>query len=204
MKKLLAFVLAGVMVMGMSVTALADTQTFDSRDGEAPGKVTTVTDPYSVTTGEVKVTMNPSAAEDVYYVVVDWNDLSFNYDFGSAAEWNPADHSYAGEGNGAGWTTGNVDRATQDMITVKNHSNKAVKADASFAEDNVVKTVELYGVKATLSSEISLASGEDVTYAYAEANPGKFSVSVEGVPNKMLEEFLLGTVVVKITPSTTN
>ena len=181
-KKLLSLILVAAMVMGLSMTAMAAGTTFDSRTNPTDENQPPYTD-----TGVVTIKMNPEESADVYYVVVDWDELSFSYDFGNAAVWNPETHKYTGEGVGAGWT-----HTSAKKITVTNHSNRGINVSATM--DNVSK----YDVTTSLSpASFSLPSGEGLDPTDSSLSSA-FIVNVSGVPNKVVESFDVGTITVTI------
>lgn len=145
-KKLLALLLAGAMVMGLSVTAMAadleiyktEDATFDATNGKEVSK-------------EVNVKIKDPKPEKVYYVAVNWDSLDFTYDFGSGVKWNPEQHSFE-DGLNPGW----VSRVANIIVT--NHSNAKISIKALFAGDQTTATVN--NVKATLTNNVfSLESG---------------------------------------------
>ena len=78
---------------------------------------------------EVKGTYNAGISGGVVYSVdIAWTDMSFTYTGAGEGTWNPETHQYSGSSEGA-WT------ASNDSITVTNHSNAPVTATASYAAD---------------------------------------------------------------------
>ena len=65
-----------------------------------------------------------SSGAVVYSVDIAWTNMNFTYT-GAGEAWDPETHQYSGSSEGA-WT------ASNDSITVTNHSNAAVKATASY------------------------------------------------------------------------
>lgn len=79
---------------------------------------------------EVKGTYHPGGSGAVVYSVdIAWTDMSFTYTGAGEGTWNPETHQYSGSSEGA-WT------ASDESITVTNHSNAAVKATAKFEADS--------------------------------------------------------------------
>lgn len=79
---------------------------------------------------EVKGTYQPGGSGAVVYSVdIAWTDMNFTYTGAGEGTWNPETHQYSGSSEGA-WT------ASDDSITVTNHSNAAVKATAKFVADS--------------------------------------------------------------------
>ncbi len=173
MKKLLALVLAGVMVMGLSVTAMAETQitTLPGSDSE-----------------QVEITVNPGTKTPTYRVDVTWEDLTFNYDFKADATWDPATHTYSGDATTEGWNK------TTANITVTNHSNVPVGVVAAFEKGGVQQS--LYGVTAKINNDkFDLATGEGLTFETADSKV--IQVVVAGKPSTTTG-FTLDTVKVNI------
>ena len=111
MKKLVSMLVAAALVCTMSTTAFAADQT-----GVDTGS-------YSA---DVKGTYQAGGSGNVVYSVdIAWTDMSFTYTGAGEGTWNPETHQYSGSSEGA-WT------ASNDSITVTNHSNAAVKATASY------------------------------------------------------------------------
>ena len=78
---------------------------------------------------EVKGTYQAgSSGAVVYSVDIAWTDMSFTYTGAGEGTWDPETHQYSGSSEGA-WT------ASDDSITVTNHSNAPVTATASYAAD---------------------------------------------------------------------
>ena len=89
---------------------------------------------------EVKGTYQAgSSGAVVYSVDIAWTDMSFIYTGAGEGTWDPETHQYSGSSEGA-WT------ASNDSITVTNHSNAAVKATASYqAETGYESTTMTFG-----------------------------------------------------------
>ena len=114
MKKLVSMLVAAALVCTMSTTAFAADQ-----DGVNTGS-------YSA---DVKGTYQASSSGAVVYSVdIAWTDMSFTYTGAGEGTWDPETHQYSGSSEGA-WT------ASNDSITVTNHSNAPVTATASYAAD---------------------------------------------------------------------
>ena len=84
---------------------------------------------------DVKGTYQAGSSGDVVYSVdIAWTDMSFTYTGAGEGTWDPETHQYSG------WT------ASNDSITVTNHSNAAVKATASYqAETGYESTTMTFG-----------------------------------------------------------
>ena len=139
MKKLTSVLLVLIMVLAMSVSAFA--ATYDSRvDAVLPW-----TDQ-----GTVQVIVKDNTKADVYYVEVTWDDLQFTYNIGSAGQWDPEDHVYEGAVE-EGWDNDEH----SGTVTVKNHSNQAIKAEAALhnSDKNVKSVTDTYGFVTALTGE---------------------------------------------------
>ena len=78
---------------------------------------------------DVKGTYQPGGSDAVVYSVdIAWTDMNFTYTGAGEGTWDPETHQYSGSSEGA-WT------ASDDSITVTNHSNAPVTATASYAAD---------------------------------------------------------------------
>ena len=115
MKKMISLLAAAALVCTMSTTAFAADQ-----DGVKTGDYT----------ADVNGTYQAGISGDVVYSVdIAWTDMSFTYTGAGEGTWDPETHQYSGSSEGA-WT------ASDDSITVTNHSNAAVKATAKFEADS--------------------------------------------------------------------
>ena len=145
MKKLVSMLVAAALVCTMSTTAFAADQ-----DGVGTGS-------YSA---DVKGTYRSGAV--VYSVDIAWTDMSFTYTGAGEGTWDPETHQYSGSSEGA-WT------ASNDSITVTNHSNAAVKATASYqAETGYESTTMTFGnneatVATAVGTEVASAPSATIT-----------------------------------------
>ena len=115
MKKLVSMLAVAALTCAMGTTAFAADQ-----DGVGTGSYNT----------DVKGTYYAGSSSDVVYSVdIAWTDMSFIYTGAGEGTWDPETHQYSGSSEGA-WT------ASDDSITVTNHSNAAVKATAKFEADS--------------------------------------------------------------------
>ena len=112
---------------------------------------------------EVKGTYQPGGSGTVVYSVdIAWTDMSFTYTGAGEGTWNPETHQYIGSSEGA-WT------ASNDSITVTNHSNAAVKATASYqAETGYESTTMTFGnneatVATAVGTEVASAPSATIT-----------------------------------------
>ncbi len=145
MKKLVSMLVAAALVCTMSTTAFAADQ-----DGVGTGSY------YA----DVKGTYRSGAV--VYSVDIAWTDMSFTYTGAGGGTWNPETHQYSGSSEGA-WT------ASNDSITVTNHSNAAAKATASYqAETGYESTTMTFGnngatVATAVGTEVASAPSATIT-----------------------------------------
>ena len=115
LKKITSVLAAAALVCTMSTTAFAADQT-----GVNTGDHT----------ADVNGTYQASGSGAVVYSVdIAWTDMRFTYTGAGEGTWDPETHQYIGSPEGA-WT------ASDDSITVTNHSNAAVKATAKFEADS--------------------------------------------------------------------
>ncbi len=115
MKKMISLLAAAALTCTMGTTAFAADQ-----DGVKTGDYT----------ADVNGTYQAGISGDVVYSVdIAWTDMSFTYTGAGEGTWDPETHQYIGSSEGA-WT------ASDDSITVTNHSNAAVKATAKFEADS--------------------------------------------------------------------
>ena len=147
MKKLVSMLVAAALVCTMSTTAFAADQ-----DGVGTGSYNT----------DVKGTYQAGSSGDVVYSVdIAWTDMSFTYT-GGEGTWDPETHQYSGSSEGA-WT------ASDDSITVTNHSNAAVKATAKFeADSGYESTTMTFGnneatVATAVGTEVASAPSATIT-----------------------------------------
>ena len=112
---------------------------------------------------EVKGTYQPGGSGAVVYSVdIAWTDMNFTYTGAGEGTWNPETHQYSGSSEGA-WT------ASNDSITVTNHSNAAVKATASYqAETGYESTTMTFGnneatVATAVGTEVASAPSATIT-----------------------------------------
>ena len=112
---------------------------------------------------EVKGTYHPGGSGAVVYSVdIAWTDMSFTYTGAGEGTWDPETHQYSGSSEGA-WT------ASNDSITVTNHSNAAVKATASYqAETGYESTTMTFGnngatVATAVGTEVASAPSATIT-----------------------------------------
>ena len=147
MKKLVSMLVAAALVCTMSTTAFAADQT-----GVDTGS-------YSA---DVKGTYQAGSSGAVYSVDIAWTDMSFTYTGAGEGTWDPETHQYSGSSEGA-WT------ASNDSITVTNHSTAAVKATASYrAETGYESTTMTFDnngatVATAVGTEVASAPSATIT-----------------------------------------
>lgn len=182
MKKVLALVLALVMVFALSAVAFAEEPQINV-SGES-GKAVTV---------EVK--SGSDTAAKVYSVAIAWGTMDFTYEY---YQWDDASHAYIG-----GWVTedGHDASITTD-ITVTNHSNAQVNVKAAYSTEGKTTvegvTAELTndGVAQTLHSAVGTDKGAAPCVTY--------TLTVSGAPkNEKLDKVEIGTITITISAVTT-
>ena len=120
MKKMISLLAVAALTCAMGTTAFAADQ-----DGVKTGDYT----------ADVNGTYQAGGAV-VYSVDIAWTDMSFTYTGAGEGTWDPETHQYSGSSEGA-WT------ASDDSITVTNHSNAAVKATASYQAETGYETTTM-------------------------------------------------------------
>lgn len=148
MKKLVSMLAVAALTCTMGTTAFAADQ-----DGVSTGSYP----------ADVKGTYQAgSSGAVVYSVDIAWTDMSFTYTGAGEGTWDPETHQYEG-GTEASWT------ASNDSITVTNHSNAAVKATASYqAETGYESTTMTFGnngatVATAVGTEVASAPSATIT-----------------------------------------
>lgn len=138
MKKILSLILALALVMSLSVTAFAAE---DKNNGEGEAASIEISAIYK----------EGSAADQVVSVDIAWGAMTFEYTDGAEGKWDPATHTYGAKGNGT-WA------ASDNAITVTNHSNTGIKATFTYvpAVNTVTGTFSKDGVL-TLASAVDTA-----------------------------------------------
>lgn len=129
-----------------------------------------------------------STADTVYSVDVEWGAMKFNYTKSGNAVWNPEDHSYDRHEVTGTWN------AEGNTVTVTNHSNAAVKADAAFTAETDVLGDSVTGTFATPST--TLNAGEEGNYAGADKEVFTLTMSGDPTDNFGSKETKIGTVTI--------
>lgn len=138
MKKLIATVMALILVAAMSTSVFAFSDTLGAGENREIAVNAKYTD--SVDTPEV------------YSVDVTWGEMQFTYSVSGTKMWNPATHDFD-------ISTTDSWSANDNEITVTNHSNAEIKADFTYASK-----VAYSMVTGTLSNDsITLPSAEGKT-----------------------------------------
>ena len=171
MKKMISLLAAAALTCTMGTTAFAADQ-----DGVNTGS-------YSA---DVKGTYQAGGSDAVYSVDIAWTDMSFIYTGAGEGTWDPETHQYSGSSEGA-WT------ASNDSITVTNHSNAAVKATASYqAETGYESTTMTFGENN--GNTIATAVGTQV----GEAPSATITVTPGGTLAESADGGKIGTITVSI------
>lgn len=171
MKKMISLLAAAALTCTMGTTAFAADQ-----DGVNTGS-------YSA---DVKGTYQTGGSDAVYSVDIAWTDMSFIYTGAGEGTWDPETHQYSGSSEGA-WT------ASNDSITVTNHSNAAVKATASYqAETGYESTTMTFGENN--GNTIATAVGTQV----GEAPSATITVTPGGTLAESADGGKIGTITVSI------
>lgn len=172
MKKITSLLAAAAMVGTMGTTAFAADQ-----DGVGTGS-------YAA---DVHGTYKAGGSGAVVYSVdIAWTDMNFTYTGAGKGNWDPETHQYIGGSEEGAWT------ASNDSITVTNHSNAAVKATASYkAERGYVTTSMTFGNNA---ATVATAEGTEV----ASAPSATITVSPSGTLADSADGRKIGTITVNI------
>ena len=135
---------------------------------------------------EVKGTYQAgSSGAVVYSVDIAWTDMSFTYTGAGEGTWDPETHQYSGSSEGA-WT------ASNDSITVTNHSNAAVKATASYqAETGYESTTMTFGNN---GATVATAEGTE----FAKAPSATITITPTGSLAQTANGGKIGTITVSI------
>lgn len=172
MKKFACLVLALAMVFSLGISASAVTDTIKA----VPG----------LSTGDVSVTISGTESI-VYYVNVEWKDLTFTYD--GTKTWDPATHDYIKEPE---WTT----TAIENAIVVENHSNAAVKISVNKTAYDTNRGVEF---SVTTTGNETLATAVDTPVNAPPSVSYKVAVNENSAPSNLSAgTFKIGQITVNI------
>ena len=171
MKKMISLLAAAALTCTMGTTAFAADQ-----DGVKTGDYT----------ADVNGTYQAGISGDVVYSVdIAWTDMSFTYTGAGEGTWDPETHQYSGSSEGA-WT------ASDDSITVTNHSNAAVKATAKFEADSGYESTTMsFGNN---EATVATAVGTEV----ASAPSATITVTPGGTLAESADGGKIGTITVSI------
>ena len=169
MKKITTLLAAAALTCAMGTTAFAE-------DGVSTGSYP----------ADVKGTYRAgSASATVYSVDIAWTNMNFTYTGAGEGTWDPETHQYSGSSEGA-WT------ASDDSITVTNHSNAAVKATAKFeADSGYESTTMTFGNN---EATVATAVGTEV----ASAPSATITVTPSGTLAESANGGKIGTITVSI------
>ena len=149
MKKIIAIVLAMVLVLSLSVTAFA----------------------ADLNGGSGDVTVKYTKGEDggtIYRVDVTWGSMAFDYTSEAKGTWNPETHNYDNAAE-AKWECAEG----ANKITVTNHSNTEVKVSLSYNQAEGYTTVN----GAFDQASLTLPTAEGTTFANAPAASALLTLS---------------------------
>ena len=173
MKKVIAMLLVLTLMISLSLNAFAATANI----GQANGTSSQV----------VKGTYKTQATKTVYSVDIVWSDMSFTYTEQYEGEWNAVTHKYENATEG-GWTgTG--------TITITNHSNTAITADASYKANAGYESAGMSFDK----DPLTLATADNgVNGAAGTATEGRITVTPTGTLPEGTQNAEIGTITITI------
>ena len=171
MKKITTLLAAAALTCAMGTTAFAA-----DKDGVSTGDYT----------ADVNGTYQAGGSGAVVYSVdIAWTNMNFTYTGAGEGTWDPETHQYSGSSEGA-WT------ASDDSITVTNHSNTAVKATAKFeADSGYESTTMTFGNN---EATVATAVGTEV----ASAPSATITVTPGGTLAESADGGKIGTITVSI------
>lgn len=174
--KVLALAVCGGVFLTSANTANAGTNnvsgdggtTVNTGDGTYDG---TTTDANGLADTQIDVQAQViGGSEIVYSVKIDWGNMKFVYDYGSA--WNPSTHSYTGTSGGTGaqgggWVPSYVD-GTNNVITITNNSNFPLDADLAYTPG----TASLNANAGATGSVVGIFADANATFTTPILNEG--------------------------------
>lgn len=169
MKKATALILALILVMSLSTSALAATITTGDQNIDVKGKY-----------------LDNTKTPTVYSVDVSWGAMQFTYTESGAMTWDPANHTYTDSTSGS-WT------ANGNTVTVTNHSNAEVTA--TFVFEALDDYNDITG-KFDVESE-KLDAGVENGYDAADSVTAKLTLEGE-LAETVTDYTKIGTITVKI------
>lgn len=169
MKRLFALILTLAMVCSLSLSASA------VGAGDLAGGIS------GDKNKDIKVTVTGVSgdAATIYYVVIDWENMTFTYNYNEGTSTYDPEHHVVNTAAGDG-TLGWVDGRTSAKVTVTNHSNASINVSAALGENtdpNV--TASLTGAAKVLPSAV----GKAVTPIDPEL-VATYTVNIAGKPAK--------------------
>lgn len=173
MKKIIAIIMALVMIMSLSITGFAADGVGNNGSDSAEVKGT-----YEA--GEETAT--------VYSVDITWAGLEFTYNGAYEGTWNPETHQYDGATE-AGWAEGT------GTITVTNHSNTAITAGAEYEAATGYESASMNF--STSSLEVATADN-GVDGAAGTAVTGTITVTPAGTLPAGTADTVIGTITITI------
>lgn len=189
MKKVLSFVLALVMVMALSVTAFADT--------ESVGPGDTLNKQNDINIG---ATYTTKADETIhkYKVKIDWTTPSFTYENnGVTYTWDANDMVYVkSTSTGAGWGT---EKTKALSLKVTNYSDMAVNCSASLediVDDGITVTSNKTGAnwEGTANAVVDSTNPENYLTVDADRKGEECvldaTITVDGAPNNTASKII--------------